>query len=302
MQLAKTPIQPVSFLNQTIFIKRDDLLAPAFSGNKARKFYHFLNADLTDCELIIGHGSPQANSLYSLAVLADIKQCRLDFYVDHLPSYLAGNPQGNYKAALDYGANIIVNPDPNRSIIEYIEQVVLPAASHAVFVPEGGRCEYAEVGVALLAEEIKEWVGSQVFDDVRIVLPAGTGTTALFLQKHVPYEVQTCACVGGSDYLRMQFNELSNNTDHHPTILSTPKKYHFGKLYLEFYDVWQRLRDETNIEFDLLYDPLAWLCLEHSLKDTSVDDKRPIVYIHQGGLKGNETMLPRYKRKLSLRR
>lgn len=299
MLLQHTPVHAVQFQNKPVFIKRDDLLDPAFSGNKARKFYHFLQADLRQCPLLIGHGSAQANSLYSLSVLAKLKQCRLDFYVDHLPTFLQQNPQGNYRAALENGANIIVNPAPELTVIEYIESEVLPSEPQAVFVPEGGRCEYAETGVKLLAEEIQQWAEEQGFTDIRVVLPAGTGTTALFLQKNLPFEVQTCACVGGDDYLKQQFLELSADETHHPTILTTAKKYHFGKLYPEFYQLWQTLKLQTNIEFELLYDPLAWLCLQQEWQ-SDVVDPRPILYIHQGGLQGNETMLPRYQRKLGL--
>jgi len=297
--LQHTPVQAIQFQNQQVFIKRDDLLDPAFSGNKARKFYYFLQADLSQCSSLIGHGSAQANSLYSLSVLAKLQQCRLDYYVDHLPTFLQQNPQGNYRAALANGANIIVNPDSQLTAVEYIETQVLPLDPQAVFVPEGGRCSYAETGVKLLANEIIEWATEQGFADIRVVLPAGTGTTALFLQKNLPFEVQTCACVGGDDYLKKQFFELSVDENHHPSILTTEKKYHFGKLYLEFYQVWLELQTQTNIEFELLYDPLAWLCLQSQWQEADIDP-RPILYIHQGGLQGNETMLPRYQRKLAL--
>jgi 1-aminocyclopropane-1-carboxylate deaminase len=119
--------------------------------------------------------------------------------------------------------------------------------------------------------------------------------------------VLTCACVGGDDYLRQQFQQLSSNTEHWPTILTPQKKYHFGKLYPEFYQLWQKLIDETNIEFDLLYDPLGWQELlsflnkqSVSQSDSQTESKKQesvVIYIHQGGLIGNETMRPRYQRK-----
>jgi 1-aminocyclopropane-1-carboxylate deaminase len=47
------------------------------------------------------------------------------------------------------------------------------------------------------------------------------------------------------------------------------------------------------VEFDLLYDPHGWLTL---LENPEIF-KMPILYIHQGGLIGNESMLARYIRK-----
>jgi len=43
-------------------------------------------------------------------------------------------------------------------------------------------------------------------------------------------------------------------------------------------------------EFDLLYAPSMWLAL---LEET----KEKILYIHSGGVSGNESMLQRYKAK-----
>ena len=311
MQLRNTPVDEIEFLGHQVYVKRDDLLDVAFTGNKARKFYYFLQQDLSQVDILVGHGSAQANSLYSLSVLAKLKQCQLHYYVDHLPQYLIDNPQGNYRAALEQGAKIIV-VDSELTVIEHIHQQVLPSlveqGLRAVFIPEGGRCHYAETGLKILADEIMAWAESKVYSDIRVVLPAGTGTTALFLQKHLPFEVQACACVGGDGYLKQQFLELCADESLHPTIIATEKKYHFGKLYLPFYHIWTELKKTTNIEFDLLYDPLAWLCLQREFiaDNTNIaaglesTDKRPILYIHQGGLQGNETMIPRYLRKLAL--
>ena len=76
----------------------------------------------------------------------------------------------------------------------------------------------------------------------------------------------------------------------HPTIIKTYKKYHFGKLYKENYEIYLELLKQTNIEFDLLYDPIGW----NTLLDMYKNDNNAILYIHQGGLIGNETMLERY--------
>ena len=50
---------------------------------------------------------------------------------------------------------------------------------------------------------------------------------------------------------------------------------------------------QTGLEFDMLYDPVGWQVL---LANTDKLDGE-IMYIHQGGVLGNESMLPRYKRK-----
>lgn len=292
-------MQTVNIAGHRIYIKRDDLLNKHFSGNKARKFAYFMDNDFTTINKIIGYGSPQANSLLSLAALANLKGWQLDFYVKNIPNWLKNNANGNYKAALALNANIIEidNNELNnyKNLDHFMKTKKKTLHSDSLFIPEGGRCQYAQHGIQTLANEIIEFCQSQGINDPLIMLPSGTGTTAIFLQSFLPFQVYTCACVGTADYLRAQFSELDSAEMHWPTILTTTKKYHFGKLYKEFYDIWLQLQCDTQIEFDLLYDPLGWITLLEYLTINS--DDKPVIYIHQGGIVGNESMLPRYKRK-----
>lgn len=303
MKIENSPVTQHQFNGVDFYLKRDDQLHPQFSGNKARKFMGLLEGDFPNITTLIGYGSPQANSLYSLAALATLKEWHLDFYVDHIPSFLKENPKGNYRAALDLGANIIAlnslesakqDDGSVLSSLDYIQHIRHPK-EHELFVPEGGRCGLAERGVNQLAQELIIWKEEQALTSLTVALPSGTGTTALFLHKHLKahdIKVITCACVGGNQYLTDQFLELGE-TDH-PEILTPTKKHHFGKLYRHDYDIWKQLHDQTNVEFELLYDPLMWRCLVDWLPN---NPNTTLLYIHQGGLLGNESMLPRYIRK-----
>ncbi|PIW59134.1 pyridoxal-phosphate dependent enzyme [Shewanella sp. CG12_big_fil_rev_8_21_14_0_65_47_15] len=304
---ANTPVEKMFFAGRDIFLKRDDLLHPDFSGNKARKFAYFLAHEFTGVKKVICHGSPQANSLYSLSALASIKGWQCDFYVDHIASHILNNPSGNYAAAVANGANIIdlsrlggLNPDVGTRCQAYIEQQVLPYEPAALFIPEGGRCGYAEYGVSILANEIVVWSKMHNISDLKVFLPSGTGTTALFLNQYfirqqTDIRVVTCAVVGGDAYLRQQFSMLNSDIREHPQIVNVGKKYHFGKLYPEFYAMWQRVC-ASGVQFDLLYDPLGFIVLEDYLQRS---EPGVVMYLHQGGLLGNETMLPRYQRKFA---
>jgi len=304
MLLNSSPVDKITFNNRTFFIKRDDLLHESFSGNKARKFYSFLDNDFNECKKLISYGSAQANSLYSFSALAKLKGWEFDFYVSHISDFMKQNPKGNYRAALENGANIIEvgELEPDETLEHYLDCKILPNEKNLLFVPEGGRCQYAKMGIVLLAQEIISWAEDNNIAAFKVALPAGTGTTALFLQQACieqgsNVEVLTCACVGGDAYLKKQFFELCADESLHPTIIPSTKKYHFGKLYRAFYDIWQDLNAQTEIEFDLLYDPLGWLTLLDYIESQNIPNDYPILYIHQGGLLGNETMLPRYQRK-----
>ena len=77
------------------------------------------------------------------------------------------------------------------------------------------------------------------------------------------------------------------------------KKSILGKLYIEFYLKHLELLKQTNIEFDLLYDSLGWIVFEEFVKNLENKDDYIFLYIHQGGVLGNKTMIERYKFKFS---
>lgn len=310
-------VQQTEFGGLALHIKRDDLFFAldaelGLYGNKARKLQYFLKAELPEIFRIVSYGSAQSNMLFSLSCLARLRGWQLDFYTDHIADDLFNNPRGNYAAALANGAQIHKVREPaganQQSVGEYVEATKVGDAA-TLYIPEGGHSAFAELGLKGLADEINSWVMENDILNPKVMLPSGTGTSALYLQKHLPFEVLTCACVGSADYLRQQFFELSEEVKHHPTILLPPadsegnaKKYHFGKCYPEFYAIWQELEQETGIRFELLYDPLGWICLMEYVRQRSeqaeaVDEN--LIYIHQGGMLGNESMLSRYQRKIS---
>ena len=285
MNYTNSPIHEVVFNKQKYFIKRDDLLNSDFSGNKARKFYYYLINDFPDIKKVVSHGSSQSNAMYSLSVLCKLKNWQFDYYVDHTASFLKENPIGNYKYAIKNGMNIIESEVP-----DFFDKETL-------FINEGGALVQASHGIEVLANEIKLWINQNNIKDIKVFLPSGTGTTALFLQKYLPFEVLTCPCVGNEEYLKKQFEVLEKKN--HPLILKIDKKYHFGKLYKEFYEIHNNLLTQTNIEFDLLYDSLGWICFENYVKQLK-EANTTFLYIHQGGIIGNESMYDRYKHKYPL--
>ena len=283
IKLENSPIETHFFNKQKIYIKRDDLLHPDFSGNKARKFYYFFQNAFPNVKKVVSYGSAQSNAMYSLSVLAKLKGWAFEYYVEHIAGYLKENPHGNFKYALENGMQLqvgrgILTPTQDETILQ---------------IEEGGREPYAEYGVKILADEILEWKKEQGIDALNIFLPAGTGTTALYLQKNSSDKVFTTPCVGSVAYLKKQFLMLEENEKNHPIIITPSKKRHFGKLYRESYNIWLKLQHEMGVEFDLLYDPHGWLTL---LENPELFEK-PLLYIHQGGLLGNESMLKRYQRR-----
>lgn len=283
MIYTNSPVEKIVFNNNEYYIKRDDLLNKEFSGNKARKFHYFLENDFPNITKVISHGSAQSNAMYSLSVLCKIRNWEFEYYVDHIASYLKDNPVGNYKGALENNMKILEEETPDTF------------TNNTLFISEGGALKEAQYGLEILAKEIIFWADENKIENLKVFLPSGTGTTALFLQKYLPFEVLTCPCVGDEEYLEKQFFELEETK--HPTILKREKKYHFGKLYKEFFLKYKDLLSQTDIEFDLLYDPLGWITLENYVNNLKEENKPNILYLHQGGLLGNKSMLDRYEYK-----
>ena len=282
MNYTNSPIHEIVFNKQKYFIKRDDLLNSDFSGNKARKFYYYLINDFPNIKRVVSFGSSQSNAMFSLSVLCKLKNWQFDYYVEHTASFLKENPIGNYKYALENGMNIFEEKLP-----DFFDEETL-------FISEGGAVKEASFGIEVLANEIKLWAEENSIKNLKIFLPSGTGTTALYLQKYLSFEVLTNPCVGDEVYLKKQFELLEK--ENHPTIVKMEKKYHFGKLYKEFYEIHNELLKQTDIEFDFLYDSLGWICFEKYVNSLNNKDYT-FLYIHQGGLLGNISMLERYKHK-----
>ncbi|SEG29156.1 pyridoxal-phosphate dependent enzyme [Vibrio hangzhouensis] len=299
MNLKNSPVTQHQFQGHLFSLKRDDLLHGHFNGNKARKFASVLDEPLPGVTRLIGWGSAQANSLTSLAALARIKGLKLTYYVAHKPHWLDDRPMGNYRTALELGAEVLSIADIVGSDAPHPEQYIqtVHGSDPACYIiPEGGRFQAARVGIEQLAKEILSWSRFEKGNNIKVALPSGTGTTALYLSQELKpkgIEVLTCPCVGGKDYLLSQFQELGEY-ENYPTILELEDKHHFGKLYREDYLIWLSLLQHTDIEFDLLYDPMMWRCLTPWL---ATNPDTTLMYVHQGGLLGNETMLSRYHRK-----
>lgn len=285
--------QKVLYENKESIIMRDDLNHPIFSGNKARKLAYILNnpKKYSKIKTIVSFGGNQSNFMLALSQLAKLKDWDFHYWIKPLPNFLKLNKNGNLKLALKNKMQLFETKE-NLSLKNIQDKYQKQEDIH--FFDQGGRNAEAEEGLAECALEIQTYCNANSIDKYSVVVASGTGTTALFLEKYLPKKVYTIPCIGDSNYLIQQFNNIDNSLAH-PEILQSSSKSNFGELKKVNYQTYKSLLEQTNIEFDLLYDPIAWqVLLENYSKLT-----KPIIYIHCGGVSGNETMLARYKRFLT---
>ena len=281
-----SPISEINLDGRDFLVKRDDLIDPYLAGNKYRKLYTLLQTPKTHLMKIISYGGTQSNAMLAIAAMCKEKEWEFLYYTKPLSKKQKEQNSGNYTIALSLGMKHI--EIENELYRDYIASLNLNIDEKTFIVDQGGAVREAKVGLEVLAKEIRK----QKPDVKALATPSGTGTTALFLSLALPeYKIYTTPSVGDVEYLKEQMSALAEIPSN-LVILQPERKYHFAKPYREFFEIYKKLLKE-GVEFDLLYAPSLWKCL---LAQT--DEK--ILYIHSGGVSGNESMLERYSQKFSL--
>ena len=282
-------ISKITLEGRVLFVKRDDLIDPYLAGNKYRKLYTLLQTPSSTYDTIVSYGGTQSNAMLAIAAMAQQKEWNFTYYTKQLSQTQRKQLSGNFAHALALGMEHIELEDALYR--DYIASLRLTADSRTFVVDQGGAISEAKVGLEVLAQEIiaQKKSGAIESDIYSLATPSGTGTTALFLALALPeYKVYTTPCIGDVAYLKEQMSALAE-LPKNLIILPPKKKYHFAKPYKEFLEIYKKLL-KSGVEFDLLYAPSMFEAL---LEQTN----EKILYIHSGGVSGNESMLARYSQK-----
>lgn len=171
-----------------------------------------------------------------------------------------------------------------------IQQLRRSTDPATLFLPQGGADPLAQGGLNVLAGEIRTWMQLQGLRSLKVVTPSGTGTTAYYLATALPEATVITAPMAGSEtYLRAQM-QLLGHIPENLQVLSHEQKYHFARPYRALLQMHHELI-AAGVEFDLIYGAPMW----HTLLQHMDEISGPILYVHSGGLIGNETMLARYR-------
>lgn len=229
--------------------------------------------------------------MLSMAALCRMKGWRFEYTAKTLPAHLRNDPKGNLRLALELGMVLY-----EVSAVEYDGAVSALRLERGInndgciVVPQGGADASAREGICLLADEIRAWM-KEYPETVTVVTPSGTGTTSALLAEALPEcTVVTTPCVGGREYLMQQIENLVPLPPN-LKILETRKNYRFATPDADLFRMYEKLKD-AGIEFDLIYAPVMWT----ALLENSDAMEGEILYVHSGGVSGNETMLARYAR------
>jgi 1-aminocyclopropane-1-carboxylate deaminase/D-cysteine desulfhydrase-like pyridoxal-dependent ACC family enzyme len=278
-----SPISKIDLEGRVFYVKRDDLIDPFLAGNKYRKLYTLLQTTSNKFNKIISYGGTQSNAMLAIAAMCKNKGWEFIYYTKPLSDVQKNENCGNFYHAKNLG--MLHVEIEHQFYKDFIASLRFNLDEKTFVIDQGGAVEEAKLGLEILAEEIR----AQNLHVKSLATPSGTGTTALYLALSLPqYRVYTTPCVGDSSYLREQMSAL-HEIPKNLIILEPQKKYHFAKPYIEFLEIQQKLLS-SGVEFDLIYAPSLWKCL---IEQTNEE----ILYIHSGGVSGNESMLERYNQK-----
>lgn len=279
----KSPVSKIALDGRLFYVKRDDLIDPFLAGNKYRKLYTLLKTPSNKFNKIISYGGTQSNAMLAIAAMCKNKGWEFVYYTKPLSDEQKSENCGNFYHAKNLG--MLHVEIQHQFYKDFIASLRFNLDEKTFIIDQGGAVQEARLGLEVLAEEIR----AQNLHVKSLATPSGTGTTALYLALSLPeYRVYTTPCVGDSSYLKEQMNALCE-IPKNLTILEPKKKYHFAKPYRELLEIQQNLLS-AGIEFDLIYAPSLWMAL---LEQTQEE----ILYIHSGGVSGNESMMRRYAQK-----
>lgn len=279
------------FRGRSFYVKRDDTIDPLLSGNKYRKLYSLIQTPASQYSKVLSYGGVQSNAMLSIAALCHLKGWEFHYTAKQLPTFVKADMSGNLKMALDLGMQLHeVDPGEYTAAISRLSSE--RRGRDTLLIPQGGADPLAEEGIRLLADEIVQWQTKREGKTLSVVTPSGTGTTAFYLAHHLPkHTIVTTPIIGNADYLHDQLDILGDYPDN-LKILENSRKFHFGKPYQALLDIYEELR-ASGLEIDLLYGAKMWWVLMDTISSIEGD----VLYVHSGGLIGNETMLPRYEHK-----
>ena len=174
--MKQTPIQFLEHDQEnSIYIKRDDLIPYSFGGNKARKamlFFQEVDADKYDC--IVTYGSSHSNHCRIVSNMAVARK---------IPCYIIAPSEVsdwtyNSQFMKMFGADIItVSVEEVHDTIEDKLEELRKQGKKPYFIPGGGHGNLGTMAYEECYEEIKEYEKeNNIFFDY-IFLASGTGTT-----------------------------------------------------------------------------------------------------------------------------
>jgi 1-aminocyclopropane-1-carboxylate deaminase len=266
----------------------------------------------------------------SLAIFAQRRNVQFIYYTARpVPQHVRRQTSGNFYDATRASMEVrhvpseifekVFKEDPFTSPLVYMSKDISHLSEDQVlYIPQGGAWSGAEEGIRELANELDVQLrnlrdlGKLSFPYKRpvVFLGSGTGTTALYLAKNLAQVARIIAVpvAGSSEYLVRQMRMLDGTSgtaepvtspsefSGFPEVIRPRIRSTFADIRVEKLAMWTEMERAGGgrIHFDLVYGPPAWEEVWLALDEGRLQRDCDIVFLHTGGLEGNQSMLNRF--------
>ncbi|NVJ50732.1 MAG: pyridoxal-phosphate dependent enzyme [Gammaproteobacteria bacterium] len=280
-----SPLEPLGGCStqQQLFIKRDDLIHPIISGNKARKLRHWIDQlALTAPTKLITMGGNRSNYLHALGFLSYYYKVPMTAYIrGHRPPVLAATLADLNRWRVDLQ---FVDKARFRCL-----RATPPALSAGeVWLPEGGSDVHALQSIIPALSELP-WAPDFIF------VPVGTGVTALSLAiaSHLlgwPTKVIGVVVLKGAESITCDLQQLCKAANK-PWPNNLVLEHGFcGRGFAKISATDRQYQAELETQYQIPLEPVyavKTFQAMHQWLTNKVPAKAKVIYWHTGGLQGN---------------
>jgi 1-aminocyclopropane-1-carboxylate deaminase len=308
--IAPSPLQKIEhplldFWQLTLFVKRDDLIHPAISGNKWRKLkYNLLEARKQQVDHIISFGGAYSNHVHALAAAGFHFGFKTTAIIRG-ESWYANNPTLKQAQAWGMQLQFMTRQEyKQRAEVDYL-QALQSAYPHAFIVPEGGSNRFALPGVIEALQEIQQQANHPVDHIITATGSGGTlaGLVAGVAQAQLNTKVTGIAVLKNAQYLNqeivslLQQAKINNNNN-----WQLQTEFHHGgyaKVPLELKHFCTQFSLQTDIPVEPIYTGKMFYGLFKLIEQGYFKRGEHIVALHTGGLQGLEGLKEKNQKKPS---
>lgn len=303
-QKLNSPLQFIDRIDDVeLWMKREDQIHPAVSGNKWRKLKYYLeDFQKSPKNSIATFGGAFSNHIAATAALGKISKLPTLAFVRG--EEISSNPTIDF--CRNQGMQIIPMSRAKyakKESADFLENL-RGEFPEAYFIPEGGKGSLGVKGCAEITEEIKE-----SFD--LVCCSAGTATTAtgLIISPFPPPILIYPALKGGSflkkdihqyldEYEKAFLTEDLGKKDSR-SFYSLSEDYHFGgygKVNLGLVDFMNDFYDKYKVPLDPIYTGKMMFGIIKDIKKGKIEKGTKLLAIHTGGLQGISGINQRLKK------
>ncbi len=287
-----SPLQKLTLGEHEVWIKRDDLIHPQISGNKWRKLKynieHFKQSKKTS---ILTFGGAFSNHLYATAAACRAFNIKCIGIVRGLEVDLT-NPTLAFCSS--HGMEIISISREDYKLKSKAQRVETLINERQCFViPEGGN---NALGLQGAKETMEEMLAQLPSSDFVVCCAIGTGTTLKGLLSAAPKDVSFIGFMATQD--KTLEDELTRYKQLQLVRMANPYR-RFGKMDENLASYINSFFKRTSIPLDPLYNGKMMYTFEEQIART-LNQTKPIVFLHTGGLQGVDGYNYRFKDKVPI--